>query len=150
MSPFVLSCLSPSFLPCVSVCVYVWWFKSSYMFISLIFWLFLNWCDQQIAPFKNDTRFVSHFLLLSDVWTPASHQVCSLLFPSVGHHVLCWWSLADIFAVYSHTLDICLSHAMTWHWQCFLVSSDKELAFWYLLSSLLWEWHLEEEVTLET
>lgn len=130
----------------VCLCVFLWWFKSSYIFISSIFCLLFNWCDQQITCFK--MIYILFLIFWSSLLSehPASCQVCSLLLPPVAHLVLCWWSL-DGLLMYS---DICLSWAMAWHWQCFLVSSDEELAFWYLLFSLLWEWHLEEEVTLET
>lgn len=96
--------LSCPFPPYVSVCVHVWWFKSSYIFISSNFWLLLNWCDQQITPFKNDVYFVSYFLVL--------FVVCSLLLPPMAHLVLCWWSLDAIFLVYSCTLT------SVYHEQC--------------------------------
>lgn len=128
---------------CDDLSLHIFSFPQSSGFFSL------NWYDQLPPLKRTDILFLIFCCpLLSE--HPTSHQVCLLLLPPVRHHVpllkvLGWYFLGLL----THP-NICLLHAMTWRWLCFLVSSDEELAFWYLLSSLLWEWHLEDEVTLET
>lgn len=128
--------------------------------ILLLVRVFVYMCDDLRLHIFSLSQSLDFFLIVCDqqITSLLLFAVCTLCLPPgvlaavVSCRTVCpflvvvgWYFLGLLTC-----FDICLSPAITWHWWCFLISTDKELAFWYLLSWLLWEWHSEEEANLET
>lgn len=123
VSPCSLSLhLSYPFLPPLSHFLHVWVFM--YMCDDSNLYIFsLIVCDH---PMTSPLLFAVRIPCLR-LGMLAAVASCRTLCPLLV--VLGWYFLGLLTC-----FDICLSPAMTWHWWCLLVSTDKELAFWYLLS----------------